>query len=125
MGFPEPIEYGARWDETQAVAILLHCHGRTPKDMVKLAAEIDCANVRYILPGADGATWYPRSLVEAFEENEPELKRALAHLGSIVEGLRGRGVVLYRIVLGGFGRVPASSRNISCAILGPMEAPCS
>ncbi len=102
MAFPEPTECGADWSEAKAVAILLHGHGQTPEDMRKLASEIDCANVRYILPAADGATWYPRSLVESFEENAPDVLRAVAHLGAIVEGVRGRSIAQDRIVLGGF-----------------------
>jgi len=102
MGFPVPVECGAGWDEAQAVAVLLHGHGQTPQNMVELAREIDCPNVRYILPGADGATWYPRSLVETFAENEPEVTRALAHLGAIVASLRGRSIAQDRLVLGGF-----------------------
>jgi predicted esterase len=102
MAFPEPIEYGADWSETQAVAILLHGHGQTPEDMAELAREIDCAHVRYILPGADGTAWYPRSLVESFEENTAAVQRDVAHLGGIVESLRGRSIAQDRIVLGGF-----------------------
>lgn len=103
-GFPEPLEYGAGWDEAQAVAILLHAHGQTPDDMRKLAVEIDCPNVRYILPGTDGGTWYPEDLLQSFEVNEPELKRAFAHLGAIIEGLRAKGIALDRIVPGGFSQ---------------------
>jgi phospholipase/carboxylesterase len=102
MGFPDPAEFGAGWSETQAVAILLHGHGQTQEDMRKLASEIDCPNVRYILPGADGPAWYPRSLVESFEENAAEVQRAVAHLGSIVEQLRASSIAQDRIVLGGF-----------------------
>jgi phospholipase/carboxylesterase len=102
MGFPVPVECGAGWAETLAVAVLLHGHGQTPEDMVGLAREIDCPNVRYILPGADGATWYPRSLVETFAENEPGVTRGVAHLAAIVEGLRARSIAQDRLVLGGF-----------------------
>lgn len=104
MSFPEPVECGADWDEARAVAVLLHGHDQTPEDMHRLALEIDRPQVRYILPGSDDGTWYPRSLVESFEENEPELKRALAHLGAIVDSLRARNIVLDRIVLGGFAQ---------------------
>ncbi len=102
MGFPDPIECGADWGEASAVAILLHGHGQTPDDMGKLASAIDCANVRYILPGVDGGTWYPRSLVESFEENAADVQRAVAHLLGIVETLRDKPIAQDRIVLGGF-----------------------
>lgn len=104
MAFPEPIECGSDWSEAKAIAILLHGHGQTPQDMLELASTIACPNVRYILPGANGGSWYPRSLVESFEENAPEVQRAVAHLLGIVESLRGRSIAQDRLVLGGFAQ---------------------
>jgi phospholipase/carboxylesterase len=72
--------------------------------MRKLANEIECAHVRYILPAADGATWYPRSLTESFEENAAGVERAVAQLLGIVEKLRGRSIAQDRLVLGGFAQ---------------------
>lgn len=102
MAFPDPQECGADWGEAQAVAILLHGHGQRPEDMRSLAADIDCPNVRYILPGADGGTWFPKNILETFEDNAAAVARSVAHLGAIVEGLRTKGIALDRIVPGGF-----------------------
>lgn len=97
-----PLEFGAEWDDARAVAILLHAHGQTPEDMRRLAVEIDCPNVRYILPEAEGGMWYPRNILETFEENVAKLGQSLAQLGAIIDGLRARGIALDRIVPGGF-----------------------
>lgn len=104
MAFPEPLEYGADWSEAEAVAILLHGHGQTPEDMQKLAAEIDCENIRYILPAPDGGTWFPKDILETFEENAGAVMASLAQLGAIIEGLRSKGLALDRIVPGGFSQ---------------------
>jgi predicted esterase len=72
--------------------------------MRALAVEINCPNVRYILPVADGGTWYPKNLLEPFEDNEPKLKEALGHYGAIIDALRKRGVAQDRIVPGGFAQ---------------------
>ncbi len=104
MAFSDPLEFGADWSAAEAVAILMHGHGQTPDHMRALAIEIDCPNVRYILPAADGGTWYPRNLLEPFEENEAKLKDSLGHYGAVVEALRKRGVAQDRIVPGGFSQ---------------------
>ncbi len=104
MAFPEPIEWGADWREAEAIAIFLHGHGQTAQDMLELARAIACPNVRYILPGADGGSWYPKSLVESFEENAAEVERAVVHLLGIVESSLGKINARDRIVLGGFAQ---------------------
>ncbi|WP_026605859.1 alpha/beta hydrolase [Methylocapsa acidiphila] len=102
MTFPDPREFGSDWDAAEAVAILLHGHGQTPDDMQALAIDVDCPDVRYILPAAKGGTWFPRNLLEPFEDNKAGLEESLAHCRAIVESLRNRGVAQDRIVLGGF-----------------------
>ncbi|WOJ88800.1 phospholipase [Methylocapsa polymorpha] len=104
MAFSDPLEFGADWSAAEAVAILMHGHGQTPEHMRVLAIEIDCPNVRYILPAADGGAWYPKNLLEPFEENEPKLRESLAYYAAIIDGLRKRGVAQDRIVPGGFSQ---------------------
>lgn len=104
MAFPEKLEYGAAWGEAEAVAILLHAHGQMPQDMQNLAAEIDCAKVRYILPAAEGGTWFPKDILETFEENAGSVTQSLAQVSAIIDGLRAKGIALDRIVPGGFAQ---------------------
>jgi len=104
MAFPEPLEAGANWADAKAVAILLHGHGQTPETMRDLAAEIACPQVRYILPGVEGGLWYPKNLLEPYEDNEPALKAALGHYAAIIESLKARGVEQDRIVPGGYAQ---------------------
>ncbi|ACB94709.1 alpha/beta hydrolase [Beijerinckia indica] len=104
MAFSEPLETGADWADAKAVAILMHGHGQTPEDMRNLAVQIDCPQVRYLLPDVEGGLWYPKNLLEPYEENEPALKASLAYYGAIIDGLKARGVEQDRIVPGGYSQ---------------------
>jgi phospholipase/carboxylesterase len=104
MTFSDPLEFGADWGDAEAVAILMHGRGQTPDHMRAVAVQIGCSNVRYILPAAGDEGWYPKNLLEPFEENEPKLKDSLAHYRAIIESLRARDVALDRIVPGGFAQ---------------------
>ncbi len=102
MGFAEPLELGADWPKPDAVVVLLHGAGQSPEEMGALAMGLDCPNVRYILPRAPDGGWYPKSFLEPFEENQPKLYEALAHMSSLLDTIRGKGAALDRILLGGF-----------------------
>jgi|GEM_PF-867686 len=107
MAFSEPLELGADWvrpdgKTPDAAVILLHGNSQTPEDMGALALSLDCPNVRYILPRAPGGSWFPKSFLEPFEENQPQVNEAIAHISAVLENIRGKGVALDRILLGGF-----------------------
>ncbi len=106
MAFSEPLELGADWAGPDgktpgAVVILLHGHSQTPEEMGKIALGLDCPNVRYILPRAPQAGWYPKSFLAPFEENQPQVNEAIAHVASLLDAARSK-VPLDRILLGGF-----------------------
>jgi phospholipase/carboxylesterase len=107
MGFAEPLELGADWAKPDgktpdAVVMLLHGGRQTPEEMGAIALGLDCPNVRYILPRAPDGGWYPKSFLEPFEENQPQVNEAIAHVSGLLEAIRGKGVALDRILLGGF-----------------------
>jgi phospholipase/carboxylesterase len=94
---PEPAD-------AKAVAILAHGRGGSPEDMAQLASALDCPDVRFLLPGAPGGTWYPQSFMAPFAANEPWLGRSLANHAAIIDGVIASGVPSERIVLGGFSQ---------------------
>jgi predicted esterase len=102
MAFSEPLELGADWPKPAAVVILLHGAQQTPEEMGAIGLGLECPNVRYVLPCAPSGGWYPKSFLEPFEENEPQVKAAIAHISSVLDGVRAKGVALDRILLGGF-----------------------
>ena len=95
---------GPELGEADAVCILAHGRGGSPEDMARLAAALDVDNVRYLLPGAPGGTWYPQSFMAPFAANEPYLGRSLANHAVLVDGVVAAGYPAERIVLGGFSQ---------------------
>jgi phospholipase/carboxylesterase len=104
MAFADPIEFGADWNETKAVLIFMHGHGQTPEEALAFVKSIACENIRTILPQAEDGAWYPKSLIEPYEENEPKLKQAMSFYAGIIESLQKRGIPLDRIVPAGFSQ---------------------
>jgi predicted esterase len=94
---PDPLD-------ARAVAILAHGRGGSPEDMAQLASALDCPDVRYLLPGAPGHTWYPQGFMAPFAANEPWLGRSLANQAALIDGVIAEGVPAERIVLGGFSQ---------------------
>lgn len=86
------------------MALLFHGRGRTPDEMIELAAGMAVPEVAYLAPTAAGNTWYPYSFLEPLERNEPALSHALAAYAALVTDLLGRGVAQQRLVLIGFSQ---------------------
>jgi phospholipase/carboxylesterase len=85
-------------------AVLVHGRTLTPDYMRALADRIALPAIRYVLPAADGNTWYPKSFLAPLAENEPHLSAAIAHYESIVASLLAEGVPASRLVVGGFSQ---------------------
>lgn len=98
------VALGPELSDADAVCILAHGRGGSPEDMARLAAALAVDNVRYLLPGAPGNTWYPQSFMAPFAANEPALGRSLANHAALVEGAVAAGYPAERIVLGGFSQ---------------------
>ena len=98
-----PIEY--RTGDAPAVTVVL-MHGRTltPDTMKVIAGRIALGDIRYVLPAADGNTWYPKPFQAPIAENEPNLSAAIAHYEAIVARLLAEGLAPRRLVIGGFSQ---------------------
>jgi predicted esterase len=103
MAFLEPLELGADWPRAKAALIFLGGHSQTDQDLQNLAAALACEGLRCIFPRSEGG-WFPNSFLAPIEENQPQLGQALAHCGAVLDRVRGEGVALDRIVLGGFSQ---------------------
>jgi predicted esterase len=89
---------------TSLTVVLVHGRTLTPDYMRALAERIDLPNVRYVMPAADGNTWYPKSFLAPFSENEPSLSAAIARYEAIVTQLLAEGVAPGRLLVGGFSQ---------------------
>ena len=95
---------GAPLEGCRAAALLFHGRGRTPDEMIALAARMAVPGVAYLAPAADRNTWYPYSFLEPLERNQPALAHALAVYAALVAELIERGVEQRRLVLLGFSQ---------------------
>jgi phospholipase/carboxylesterase len=95
---------GAPLEDCRAAALLFHGRGRTPEEMIALAAHLAVAGVACLAPTAAGNSWYPYSFLEPLERNEPALTHALAAYDALVAELLARGINRRRLVLIGFSQ---------------------
>jgi phospholipase/carboxylesterase len=92
--------------ETASVAVVV-VHGRDqdPRWMLEnLVWQLDLTRAAYILPSADGGSWYPNRFFDPAGENEPWLGTALATIGGAVALAEDGGVPVDRVVLVGFSQ---------------------
>jgi phospholipase/carboxylesterase len=67
----------------------------------QLVGPLGLSGVDYVLPGAEGGSWYPGRFFDPFEVNEPWLSRALAAVDAAIAQT---GRPPERIVLAGFSQ---------------------
>jgi len=99
-----PYEQYVTGDGHALTIVLVHGRTQTPAYMVALAERIGLPDIRYVLPSADGNTWYPGSFMAPLDENEPDLSAALVHYNQVIEGLITDGTSVRNIVVGGFSQ---------------------
>jgi predicted esterase len=91
-------------EATTLNVILIHGRGGSARDMGGLAHAIEVTGVRFLMPSADGNSWYPQRFIAPIEQNEPYLSAALEHIESVVTRLLDAGEPAGRIVIGGFSQ---------------------
>ncbi|WP_083936146.1 dienelactone hydrolase family protein [Methylobacterium sp. B1] len=95
---------GAKSNDAKVAVVLLHGRRQTPNDIYDCAQRIDMDAVRYAVPTADQATWYPRGFMRPIEDNEPRLSQALEAVDATVRALSSEGFSYDRVVLMGFSQ---------------------
>jgi phospholipase/carboxylesterase len=95
-----PVTVGPPVAEARRVALVVHGRDQDPAYMVEhLVGPLDLLDVAFVLPAADGGTWYPGRFNEPRAANEPRLGQALEALEAAIAG-----VPPERLVLAGFSQ---------------------
>jgi predicted esterase len=96
---------GAPLAAARAAVVALHGRGAGAADILALAAaELGRDGVALLAPEARHSTWYPRSFLAPFAENEPWLGSALARIDELLAEIARGGVPAERVVLFGFSQ---------------------
>lgn len=101
---PPTLWHGPPPARAAAVTVLLHGRGRSAAEMIDLAARIDLPAMCFVALAAPGGTWYPRSFLASFDENQPHLDAALERIERTVVELERLGKRRDRIALAGFSQ---------------------
>lgn len=102
--FTKLIESGPDLGKAAGVAVLVHGRGGSAADMQALSEEFGTPDIRFVMPEAEGNTWYPNRFIDPIERNEPSLTRALSMYRTLLSSLIASGMPPARIVLCGFSQ---------------------
>lgn len=103
----ETLAAGAPLADARAAVVLLHGRGASASGIVEFAlGELGPLVDRVALraPQARHSTWYPKSFLAPFDENQPWLDSALARVDTLVDEIERGGLAAERIVLFGFSQ---------------------
>lgn len=101
------VTMGAPLAAANAAVVALHGRGAAAAGIAEfVASELGAlaGRVTIAAPQARHSTWYPKSFLAPFEENQPWLDSALARVGEVVAELERAGVARTKIVLFGFSQ---------------------
>lgn len=100
----QPLLRGAPPADAGLVVYAVHGRGQGPGFMVEQYERVNLPGVTWVIPGADGDTWYPRAFMDPLEENQPYLDHALATVETHLADLTRAGWATRDVVLFGFSQ---------------------
>jgi len=85
--------------------VLLHGRGKTPHEKIDLAMRLNAPGFRWVVPEAEGGSWYPNRFMEPKAANEPWLSEALASADeALAEATEGGRLGPERLAIVGFSQ---------------------
>ena len=131
----EIVRAGTPLDEAQVAAVLVHGRDQDPAFMLELVDRLALDGVAYLLPEADGRTWYPGRYIAPLADNEPSLSYALDAYRDALAQVAAAGIPPQRTVLVGFSqgacltaelvfREPAPYAGVAIltgSLIGPLD----
>jgi phospholipase/carboxylesterase len=100
----EPMLAGAPLGEARLAAVLVHGRDQGPEVMLDVAHRLELPGVGYVLPIAEGRSWYAGRYFDPVSENEPALAHALEAVETAVALAGDAGLAPERTVVGGFSQ---------------------
>jgi predicted esterase len=98
------VRAGVPLAQARAAVIMVHGRGAGPSNILDLVPSIGHPDVAYLAPGAGGGTWYPKSFMAPFAENEPGISSGIAIVHALVDEVVAAGVAADRVMLLGFSQ---------------------
>ncbi len=96
---------GAPLAGARAVVVAVHGRGADAAGILSLAVEAFAEDgVAFLAPQARHGTWYPRSFLAPFSDNEPWLSSALARLRAVADEVAAAGVAADHVLWFGFSQ---------------------
>jgi phospholipase/carboxylesterase len=84
--------------------IMLHGRGASATDIMRLASEVNAADMAIYAPQATNNSWYPYSFLAPVEQNEPALSSALSIVDEVVKQAIADGFTADKIYFMGFSQ---------------------
>ena len=91
MSLPGPpalarvVEAGAPRGVADRAGVLIHGRGRTPEEMVDLAARLNLPGVRWLAPTVESGSWYPGRFYDPIAANAPYVSHAFEIFDQMIE----------------------------------------
>jgi predicted esterase len=96
---------GADLGTAAVVAVVVHGRDQDPSYMLEnLVRPLERPGFTYLLPTADGRSWYPTSFLSPLADNEPRLSHALGRLEALRAELETAGIDGSAVVWVGFSQ---------------------
>ncbi len=70
-------ETGQPRGHAQLAGVLIHGRGKTPHEKIDLAERMQVPAFRWVVPEAEGGSWYPNRFMQPVETNQPWMAQAL------------------------------------------------
>jgi phospholipase/carboxylesterase len=99
-----PVLAGAPLSEARLAAVLVHGRDQGPEVMLDVVQRLELPGVGYVLPVADGGSWYPGRYFDPVSNNEPHVSWSVEALDRAINIAITAGFGPGRIVLGGFSQ---------------------
>jgi phospholipase/carboxylesterase len=96
--------HGPAPNAARLTVIAVHGRGAAAANILSVTSLLQLDDLAYVAPNAPGGSWYPKSFLAPFEENEPHLTTALGILETVVDELHAEGVPHQRMAFLGFSQ---------------------